>query len=96
MHLCPMKLKYCVTIIFLLSVFACGKKERVKGIIYERRKLAGNRLVIHYKYQFENVFYKDSSIINNAILPLDTIDVFVDQRNPEKSLPDVITTGKLD
>lgn len=87
-----MKSNYYFVIFLLFQLIACGKRERLNAVIYERKKLPENRLAIRYRYKFQEVEFTDSCRILNAIIPSDTIAIFIDPSHPEKSLPDLSET----
>ncbi len=72
----------------LLLIFACGKKQSVKAVIFERKELPQRRLLIRYRYSVAGKVYADSSTTSNKILPLDSITVFINSQNPSRALPD--------
>jgi hypothetical protein len=87
-------MKAILGIIFLafFMLIACRQKEEVKGVIFERKELPDNRLLIRYHYLFSNKTYFDSATVSNKVLPLDSINVIIDPQVPAKSLPDL--TGR--
>ena len=89
LHLCPMKAICGLLLLSFLFITACGKKEEVKGIIFERKELPNNRLLIRYHYAFNNNTYYDSATVSNKILPIDSINVLLDPAAPHKALPEL-------
>lgn len=73
----------------LLLVISCGKRQEVRAKIYERKELANNRLLIRYRYLVDSTSYTDSATVVNKVLPNDSINVFIDPKNPAKGLPDL-------
>ena len=75
-----------------LVITACGKKEEAKGIIFERKELPNNRLLIRYHYAFNDKTYNDSATVSNKVLPIDSINVILDPSAPTHALP--VLTGR--
>ncbi|HVX52275.1 MAG TPA: hypothetical protein VHB48_19110 [Chitinophagaceae bacterium] len=63
----------------ILAIAACngtgGNKIITKAYIFERKTLPGNKLLVSYKYQKGTALVNDSSIVDNNILPQDSIPV---------------------
>ena len=90
LHLYRMKAICFIIFVGLFMITSCGKKEQVKGIIFERKELPNNRLLISYSYAFNDKTYIDSATVSNKVLPLDTINVILNSGVPTKSLPDLL------
>lgn len=68
-----------LTIVFLLCVLqftACKEKtgETRAGIVQRKRMPAG-KLLVSYQYRVENVVYADSLIMQNRVLPDDSVRI---------------------
>lgn len=76
-----------VCIFFLAACSNSGNvKQRVeeaiaKAYIFERKMLPGNKLLVSYSYKSGGSVVKDSSVIDNTILPQDSIPVTLLAKN---------------
>ena len=85
--------RFCSFTFFAFFVIsACGKKEEAKGIIFERKELPNNRLLIRYHYTFNDKTFYDSATVSNKVLPIDSINVILDPSAPTQALP--VLTGR--
>lgn len=75
------------TLVIVLAVAGCVRKAPVKGSIFERKELAGDKLLIKYQYTYNNKTYRDSASIMNHVLGTDSIELIVDPSKPQKSAP---------
>lgn len=101
LHLCLMNiftprqyvnLLYTVLISLAFTLFfSCSQKVEISGLIFERKVLPQNKLQIKYRYQFGEKKYVDSAVVSNKILPVDTIQLHIDTRNPEKAQSDLFS-----
>ncbi len=82
-----MKVICSVTFLAFFILSACSKKEEVKGIIFERKELSDNLLLIRYSYAYNNKTYYDSVTVSNKVLPIDTINIIIDPLVPTHALP---------
>lgn len=76
--------KIAIAVVSIITLAACsnggGVKQSVedaiaKAYIFERKMLPGNKLLVTYNYKSGDSIVKDSAILDNAILPQDSIPV---------------------
>ncbi len=80
---------FCAAVLVSLIVFiSCGKQQKVKARIFERKQVDKNRIMIYYEYSLNNKTYRDSEIIRNFVINKDSIDLIIDPSSPGKGVPD--------
>jgi hypothetical protein len=84
-----MKIFIATGVAVLLLIVSCKNQQSVKAKIFERKEVEGNRLLIGYKYVFDNKEYIDSAIITNVVVESDSISVMVNPKSPAKSTPEI-------
>jgi hypothetical protein len=78
-----------ILIVLLIFCVAAGcKNQSLRGRIFERKEVDGNKLLIKYKYQANGKESIDSITINNRKLNSDSINLVSDPANPGKAIPD--------
>lgn len=82
-------MKHCLIALALtaFTLQSCRNGSHVKAEIFERKKLAGNHLMIYYRYDFKNKIYTDSALIANNIIAKDSIYILIDPLNPSSTTP---------
>ncbi|MCW3081407.1 hypothetical protein [Segetibacter sp.] len=79
-----------VTLLLIVIILvACGQHGQLRAKIFERREMAGNRLMIRYQYIIDDQTYIDSATVANTIINSDSITVLIDPSNPGRSIPDI-------
>jgi hypothetical protein len=74
--------------LFITNSIGCTSKETATAIIFERKHMDKNQLMIKYRFQGEggrDVI--DSAIIDNTVIGSDTILVTFDKKSLENSTP---------
>ena len=73
--------------LFLLAVISCNASHSVeaKAYIFEIKLLGDGKLMVCYAFNNNNVLIKDSSIIENMIIPQDSVSVVYEKNNPANS-----------
>lgn len=72
-------MKNIIAIFLLFSVFgSCNSHHSsIKAHVFERKSLPGNKILVRYVYNNNGLITTDSSIINNTIIPQDSIGIDV-------------------
>jgi hypothetical protein len=78
-----------VLIILLTFITAGCKRQPLKGKIFERKEVDGQRLMIKYRYVANGKEITDSVTINNRKIDTDSIDLAPDPANPGRAVPDI-------
>ncbi|WP_018617046.1 hypothetical protein [Segetibacter koreensis] len=81
-------MKYGLAALIIMSFFSCRHRQEVKAMIFERREITQNRLLLKYKYMVEGKTYIDSAFVRNIVIGSDSINIIIDPANAQKSLPD--------
>ncbi len=76
-------------ILLAVLLLACNNESviKLKAGIFERKTLPGKKLLLSYEYKNGNKLVKDSCIVDNAVIPRDTINVEITGTNPVKTKP---------
>jgi hypothetical protein len=75
----------------LVIASACNINTSVqtKAYIFERKMLDNGKLMVHYVFHAGKILLQDSSVIENKVLPQDSVIVEFKKENPaENSLVD--------
>jgi hypothetical protein len=76
---------------FFITTAACNTDNFVqtKAYIFERKMLNNGKLMVHYVFNAGKVWLRDSSVVENKVLPQDSVIVEFKKENPaENSLVD--------
>jgi hypothetical protein len=82
------QMKVLVILLSFLSV-GCHNRHPLKGKIFERKEVDGNRLMIKYRYTTSGKENIDSVIIKNRKINSDSIDLISEPNNPGKVVPNI-------
>lgn len=66
----------------LLLMGCTNKQGSVYAKITERKHLVGNRLMISYSFNNQGKLYNGSTVINNIVIPKDSVLVSFSTGNP--------------
>ena len=71
----------------VLLITACNTNSSIKSKahIFERKILDNGKLMVCYAFTNGSVLIKDSSIIDNLIIPQDSVGVVFQKNNPANS-----------
>jgi len=71
----------------LLALAACNSNTSIqtKAHIFERRLLNNGKLMVCYAYNTGKTIIRDTSIIENKILPADSVVIVFKKNNPAHS-----------
>ena len=74
-------------IILVLTNSACNTNTSVqtKAHIFERKMLTDGKLKVYYVFNAGKNLMHDSSVVDNKILPHDSVTVMFKKNNPEES-----------
>jgi hypothetical protein len=77
-------IKRITTILALIFVVACGNSSvpALKAHIFERKLLRGNKLFLAYTYKKGSRMMSDSCVVDNAVIPQDSIYISVLTKKP--------------
>jgi len=66
-----------ITVLALLCCFSCKNSHiaAVKGFIFERKALPGNKLFVAYSYKNNTGIVHDSCIVSNRVIEQDSISI---------------------
>jgi len=80
-----MKKKF--VLIFIITAAACNANNSIqtKAYIFERKILSNGKLMVHYVFNAGKVLRRDSAIVENKVLPPDSIIVKFKKENPTES-----------
>ncbi len=70
-------IKMIAPILAILCCFSCKSSPiaAVKGFIFERKALPGNKLFVAYRYKNNSGIVNDSCVINNRVIEQDSINI---------------------
>jgi hypothetical protein len=73
--------------IFLPAVISCNASHSVeaKAYIFERKLLGDGKLLVCYAFSNNNILIRDSSVMENIIIPQDSVSVVYEKNNPANS-----------
>lgn len=76
-----------ITLLSVLSILACNTNRSVetRGHIFERKMLEDGKLMVCYTFHNGNTLMKDSIVINNLIIPQDSVAIVFQKNYPENS-----------
>jgi hypothetical protein len=71
----------------LISVTACNTNNfiQTKAYLFERKMLNDGNLMVHYVFNAGKILLEDSSIVENKVLPQDSIMIEFKKENPGES-----------
>jgi len=71
----------------LFTAAACNTNNSIqtKAYIFERKMLSSGKLMIHYVFNAGKALLQDSSIVENRVLPQDSVIVEFKKENPAES-----------
>jgi hypothetical protein len=74
-------------ILVSLATAACNTNNSIqtKAYIFERRMLSNGKLMIHYVFNTGKALLQDSSVVDNKVLPQDSVIVKFKKENPIES-----------
>ncbi len=84
------RLNLLMAIFFATILSGCKQQQRSPARIFERKHVDSNRLMIKYEFWTNGTNYSDSVIIENHVLPGDSITVVFDKNHPQKSSPEFL------
>jgi hypothetical protein len=72
---------------FLATAAGCNTNNTIqtKAYIFERKMLNNGKLMVHYVFNAGRVLLRDSSIIENKVLPQDSVIVEFKRENPTEN-----------
>ncbi|HXL54877.1 MAG TPA: hypothetical protein VN958_01385 [Chitinophagaceae bacterium] len=77
--------------IFVFAAFvttaACNTNNSIqtKAYIFERKMLSNGKLMVHYVFNAGKALFQDSSVIENKVLPQDSVIVQFKKEDPAES-----------
>ena len=81
-----MKTAICVLVLFCFA--ACNSsqsKEISKAFVYERQVLKDGKILLYYRFQSAQNLIHDTAIVENALIPQDSIQVEFNASQPQES-----------
>jgi hypothetical protein len=71
----------------LITATACNTNNSIqtKAYIFERKMLNNGKLMVHYIFNTGRALMQDSSIVENKVLPQDSVIVKFKKENPTES-----------
>lgn len=85
-HFNFMKTAICVLALFCFA--ACKNtpsKEISKAFVFERQELKDGKIVLYYRFQSAQNLVEDTAIVENALIPQDSIPVQFNVNQPHES-----------
>lgn len=82
-----MKTAICVFVLFCF--IACNSfhsKEVSKAFVYERQELKGGKILLYYRFEAADKLIHDTAIVENALIPQDSIPVQFNASQPQESI----------
>ena len=71
--------------ILLYTACTNTKPVEINAHIFERKMIDNNKLMLCYAFNYGNIIMKDSAIIENTIIPRDSVMIVFQKNNPENS-----------
>lgn len=71
--------------VLLFAACNANKPVETKAHIFERKMLESGKLMVCYSFNNGNVLMKDSIIIENLIIPQDSVAIVFQKNNPANS-----------
>ncbi|MEO7210299.1 MAG: hypothetical protein ABIY35_05105 [Chitinophagaceae bacterium] len=81
-------MKTAICVFFLFCFAACKNtpaKEISKAFVYERQELKDGKILLFYRFQSEQNLVHDTAIVENAMIPQDSIPVQFNVNQPQES-----------
>ncbi len=74
-------------LVLLITAAACNTNNFVqtKAYIFERKMLSNGKLMVHYVFNAGKVLLEDSSVVENKVLPQDSVIIVFKKENPTQS-----------
>lgn len=69
----------------MLLTLSCKNQQTTKAKIFERKEVDGNKLLLKYKYNKAGKTFMDSTVVENVIIPDDTIEILIDENDNSRS-----------
>ena len=80
-------MKKILCIILISSFISCNKVTTIetKAHIFERKTLKNGKLMVYYAFNTDKSLIQDSSILENKVLPVDSVTVQFKISDPTES-----------
>ena len=82
-------MKKIVTPCILLLIVSCNTNTdnltKFNAYIFERKIRTDGKLLISYAFSYGKKIIKDSVVVNNMVLPQDSVSIVFKKNNPAKS-----------
>jgi hypothetical protein len=80
-------MKKIFVLVLLVTAAACNTNNSIqtKAYIFERKMLSNGKLMVHYVFNAGKALLQDSSIVENKVLPPDSVIVKFKKENPTES-----------
>lgn len=69
-------------IVIFACLVSCHAKKEVKAIIFQRKEVDSNMLMVHFRYTVKDEQHIDSAIVSNTIIN-DTLELSMDSTPPK-------------